>query len=232
MKRTPGASSLTNSDLLGLNTSTLSSSPANKSNLFETSATGDAFDNFLSDLSAPPPAAQLKETIIPTASPQAVNSGVNSLQKEEEDFFNQKEVSGQDKNKMTKDSIMALYGMNNSFAPPNAFMPTHNNFNMGQQQQQQQPQQQQQQFMGNSGQFYQGNQVPQSQPQDQFFAQFNAFQQPPPQNGNGNFGNFVQQPFQANFAAPAANSSYQMNTQKLNEDNIKKIESLNFNNFK
>lgn len=196
----------------------------NKSNFDSNSGANDSFNNFFSEISSP--ALQAKDSIIstvPATTPSfgmSGNTGVNNLQKEEEDFFNQKALSGQDKNKMTKDSIMALYGMNNTFAAPNAFMPPNaNNFNMGQPPQQ----------FANPGQFYQP--PAQQAQQDQFFAQFNSFQQPQQQNGNGNFGNFVQTPFQANFAAPVANS-YQMNTQKLNEDNIKKIESLNFNNFK
>lgn len=173
----------------------------------------------------------------------------NNLEKEEKDFFNQSINNGvTDKGKLTKDSILALYGMN-SYAPPpqqpvaptvyGAFMPQAVVPGF--------PQTNPQAFanplapMATAG---------PSQPQpDQFFnfggnqAMFNRSPQQPPQPQQpqqpflnytpNNFANFGAQPQQP-FGTFAVGNPYQQqfNTQKLNEDNIKKIESLNFNNFK
>lgn len=145
----------------------------------------------------------------------------SSLKQEEDDFFNQKtlENGSADKGKMTKDSILALYGSAPSFTPPQA-QPFNANF---------------QQFPGGpQDQFFTYGQqpgaplfkpVPQQQQQQQLPPQQHfapTGQHQPMMFSNGNFGNF-----NANFGTM---QTQQIN--KLNEENIKKIESLNFNNFK
>lgn len=92
-------------DLLGLESST----PANTNSV---KSLAEGFDFFTN---ASP------ETLVQTAEPKnasfAVNSFAQSLAKEENDFFNQKtieNISGE-KGKLTKDSILALYGNSSSF---------------------------------------------------------------------------------------------------------------------
>lgn len=213
------ATSSNSMDLLGLDTSSSSSSvtssklPAPVSAPKAAATIGDTFD-FFANLPAAP-------TIAPA--PQAnngttkINQNESSLKQEEDDFFNQKTLeNGAEKGKMTKDSILALYGSAPSFTPPQV-QSFNANF-------QQYPGVPQDQF------FTCGQQpgaplfkpIPQHQQQQQ---------QQPPQHfapaqpmmfNNGNFGNFT-----ANFGTM---QTQQIN--KLNEENIKKIESLNFNNFK
>jgi hypothetical protein len=130
---------------------------------------------------------------------------VSSLQQQEEDFFNQKtlENGGGDKGRLTKDSILALYGSAPTPSIPSSF----------------------QQYPG--------------VPQDQFFVfgqqpGASLFTQAQPQQA-------FQQPQQQQQAAPMFNGNFSglggfnstMQAQqinKLNEENIKKIESFNFNN--
>ncbi|CAO1405479.1 unnamed protein product [Diamesa serratosioi] len=206
------------SDLLGL---TIPSPAASLSNPIT-----DTFD-FFSDVSSttiqPPTAAVLISSQLDNITTKI--STETSLKQEEDDFFSQKTVeNGTEKGKLTKDSIMALYG-NAPQIPQIQQQPQFiANFNYPMQDQffsygqqpgaalfhkaqttnpsvQQQQQQQQQQFAAGT---------PQSG------MMFNA-------NGNSNNNNF------GNFASfPVQNSQFN----KLNEENLKKIESLNFNNFK
>jgi len=92
------------SDLLGLTTG---SSPAE---VIKAVAPTDAFANFLSDgVTTNQPDTLSKDT------PSAANNstkldGFSSLDKEEADFFNQTPASKEAAAKLTKDSILALYG--------------------------------------------------------------------------------------------------------------------------
>jgi stromal membrane-associated protein len=205
------ATSSNSMDLLGLDTSApvpSTAAPAAVSSIPTTKATNDSFDFF----------ANLSTTGIAAVPP--VNNGTpksnnndSSLKQEEDDFFNQKSVeNGAEKGKMTKDSILALYGSApqvQPFTPPQV-QPFNANF---------------QQFPGaQQDQFFTYGQQPgaplfKPAPQQQAFAPTG---QPQMMFNNGNFGNFT-----ANFPTM---QTQQIN--KLNEENIKKIESLNFNNFK
>ena len=198
---------------IGLDSSPLSTaitstvSPAATKNVPKASTTiGDTFDFFSNVTStAPMQPAQQNNNGTP-------KSNEHSLKQEEDDFFNQKslENGSAEKGKLTKDSILALYGSAPSYTPPQV-QPFNANF---------------QQY--------------QAAPQDQFFA---YGQQP----GAPLFKPVAQQQSQPAFAPVgppsmlfnngnfAANFGGTMQTQhinKLNEENIKKIESLNFNNFK
>ena len=212
--KNPVTTSSNSMDLLGLNTSSASvtstASPAPANVLKAASTIGDGFDFF----------ANVSPSIA-IAPAQQISNGTNknipiesSLKQEEDDFFNQKSLENGsiDKGKMTKDSILALYGSVPSYhANAPQVQPGFNaNF---------------QQYPG--------------APQDQFFTYgqqpgAQLFKPVPPQAfapttgqqpmmfNNGNFGNF-----NANFGTM---QTQQIN--KLNEENIKKIESLNFNSFK
>ncbi|XP_063696475.1 stromal membrane-associated protein 1 [Culicoides brevitarsis] len=107
-------------DLLGLNSSTQNSSDIISVPLKQqTDASNDNFANFLS--AAPTTAVPAAENNV-----QESNSGLDnftSLDKEEADFFNQTAADKEKSAKMTKDSILALYGS----APINPI----NNFNQG-----------------------------------------------------------------------------------------------------
>lgn len=195
-------------DLLGLDSSASTASTASVPVSVQKASTtiGDTFDFFanISSSSEPVIAASIQQTN--NGTPKS-NSSENSLKQEEDDFFNQKllENGGLEKGKMTKDSILALYGSAPSYTPPQV-----QPFNF-------------QQYQGVSqDQFSYGQQpgaplfkpIPQQQPH---------FAPPQPMmfNNNGNFGNF-----NANFGTM---QTQQIN--KLNEENLKKIESLNLNNF-
>jgi stromal membrane-associated protein len=232
--------SANSSDLLGLNsslTSTSNNSSVNKS---------DSFDNFLSgDMSGLAPAPTLAASASPATTTPLESNDSNNLEKEEKDFFNQSINNGvTDKGKLTKDSILALYGMN-TYAQPQPPQPVAMGF-MPQTVSGFPPQTNPQAFPNSMAPM-----VPAAGPsQDQFFnfasgnqsGMFNRMpqQQLPPQgqqfmnfaNHSNNFANFGGQ--QPAFGAFPSTNSYQqqINMQKLNEDNIKKIESLNFNNFK
>lgn len=226
-KAAAAAAISTNSmDLLGLSTSSTSAnlstsqSSSEQNNLFYSRSNnsnisiapkaattiGETFD-FFANL----PTTVVVSTLQANSGSTNINSNESSLKQEEDDFFNQKTLEiGAEKGKMTKDSILALYGSAPSFTPPHV-QPFNANF-------QQYPGVPQDQF------FTYGQQpgaplfkpIPHQQPTQNF---------PPAQamfNNNGNFGNF-----NANFGTI---QTQQIN--KLNEENIKKIESLNFNNFK
>jgi stromal membrane-associated protein len=175
-------------DLLGINLDSSSVAPH-----IQSTATPSNFDFF----------ANIPSSSVSPVKQQNTNGSSevnNSLKQEEDDFFNQKTIEngGNEKGKMTKDSILALYGNSSTFAAPPAQQP-----------------------------FNAGFQAYPRAPQDAFFAygqQPAPQQQQPPQQapGSWNFGNF-----NANFGTV---QSQQIN--KLNEENIKKIESLNFNSFK
>lgn len=209
-KKVAPASSSNSLDLLGLETSIAAptASPAPASNVKPAAPIGDGFD-FFANVSASPATIP---TPLPSNGTTQSNPNVSSLKQEEDDFFNQKTIDNNgfaDKGKMTKDSILALYGSAPTFTPPQA-QPFNANF-------QQYPGVPQEQF------FTYGQQPgaplfkPVLQQQQNFVAG-----QPPMAFNNGNFGNF-----NANFGTM---QTQQIN--KLNEENIKKIESLNFNNFK
>lgn len=99
-----------NSDLLGLSSPVNSNESSRKSN----DNGADGFSNFLS--------APVSNT---SKSDDSKDSGINSLAKEEEDFFKQSSTgaSDKDKGKLTKDSILALYGT----APQNSIGQFNNN---------------------------------------------------------------------------------------------------------
>jgi stromal membrane-associated protein len=204
-------------DLLGLETSTPSilSTPAST-----VKKPVDSFDFFsdISSSSSPPAVAAQTVSSNSSSTGNSINgtsknnnSTESSLKQEEDDFFNQKTLeNGTEKGKLTKDSILALYGQKSahSYTPPQV-QPFNANF-------QQYPQDQ---F------FTYGQQpgAPLFKPVAQAPFMPPASGQPPQMfSNNGNFGNFV-----ANFGGI---QSQQIN--QLNEANIKKIESLNFGNFK
>lgn len=158
-------------DLLGI---TLSSSPSLNSsaanitqNTVAPTDNFDFFSNVPSSLaSAIPTVTQQQQQ---TATNGSANNNNNSLKQEEDDFFNQKtlENGSAEKGKMTKDSILALYGNAPTFTPATQAQPTFTaNFQQyprapqeaffayGQQPPTQPPpQQQQQQAFGNFGNF-------------------------------------------------------------------------------
>lgn len=112
------------SDLLGLNTSSETSSAT------KADSNNDNFANFLSAPTTTPavtdPTPENSVSQSKTESKPSSNSGLDnftSLDKEEADFFNQTTADKEKSAKMTKDSILALYGS----APINPI----NNFNQG-----------------------------------------------------------------------------------------------------
>lgn len=108
-------------DLLGLESSTSNASSAPSSIPKAATTIGDGFD-FFANLSPSP-------AVVPAPQSSATTQNIeNSLKQEEDDFFNQKFESGVvEKGKMTKDSILALYGSAPSFTPPQA-QPFNANF--------------------------------------------------------------------------------------------------------
>jgi stromal membrane-associated protein len=206
-------------DLLGLESSSSVASTASPATICVPKAAttiGDNFDFFtnISSSTSPavlaPPAQQVSSNGTANSNPKE-----SSLKQEEDDFFNQKtlENGGAEKGKMTKDSILALYGSAPSFTPPQV-QPFNANF-------QQYPGASQDQFFTYGQQpgapLFKPIPIPQQQQQQPSFAPTQ-----PMMFHNGNFGNFT-----ANFGTM---QTQQIN--KLNEENIKKIESLNFNSFK
>lgn len=118
IQATPAAQSAS-ADLLGLCSPTASSATSsattNGSCSEAAEIVGDIFSSFLSGPTPTTAAATL------SVAPQTVaanNSNVNasSLAKQEEDFFNQVAPTEQEKGKMTRDSIMALYAKTPSTA--------------------------------------------------------------------------------------------------------------------
>lgn len=92
-------------DLLGLSSPTSTNGPTIKPTTGDTSGS-DVFTNFLSA----PPSKDDSATKVSAGTATASGSGDNSLAKEEQDFFNQVVPNEKEKAKMTKDSILALYG--------------------------------------------------------------------------------------------------------------------------
>lgn len=250
-KRTSSTSNNTSannsSDLLGLSSSTTTSSP-------NTSAINksDSFDSFLCDVSGTASSTSGSASLATnqnsnnTATNGSSNNTLNSLEKEEKDFFNQSINNNgvTDKGKLTKDSILALYGMN-SYAPaPQQTFPqmTGQGFGGFPPPQQANPQM----FPNVLGNVMLGaqqqmpplNATGSGQPHDQFYNFGNRLPMQPPSQGqfmnlnhnNNSFGNFAM--FPAGTSTSSNPYQQQFNTQKLSEDNIKKIESLNFNNLK
>lgn len=76
-------------------------------------ASDDEFNNFFSANRQ-----QINKSTVGDASKQATNTSSSSLAQEEADFFNQSVPSESEKAKLTKDSIMALYGRLPSGAAP------------------------------------------------------------------------------------------------------------------
>lgn len=208
------ASSSNSTDLLGLDTALTNTTVTSNVVTMQAKNNSDTFD-FFADAVVPPPSVSL-----PTIAPSA--NGNNSLKKEEDDFFNQKSIgvdNGAEKGKLTKDNILALYGKSSS--PFQAATPQVQPFNANFQQQPQPSAQDSLNFFGVQGgpstqQHLFNNKPPQQQPiATPMPAMFN----------NGNNGNFI-----GNVGFGTSMQSQQIN--RLNEENIRKIESLNFNNFK
>lgn len=199
------------------------------SSVNNTSSNPESFDFFANFSSAPvlpepTPGEAPKRAALQQANNGTPKSNENSLQQEEEDFFNQKTLengSGDKGAKLTKDSILALYGSQPMFTPPPSSQP--------QQQQQYNPTFQQYPGVPQDQFFVFGQQTTPSNHANNFYnqpaapAQPQAFAQPQQQQQtafNGNFGGLGG--FNSTMQAQQIN--------KLNEENIRKIESLNFNN--
>lgn len=221
-------------DLLGLDTSSLSSTNtiiastdvASKETLLT-----ETFD-FLAESFAVPPISQAppeKETVQLNNELGISNQNDNSLKKEEDDFFSQKSIdnNGLEKGRLTKDNILALYGKPLSTAssfqsnligqspqtiPFNANFPNDSSAGVL--------------FGGN---LFNNKQQPvalshsQQQQKHQYFNPGGESHNHSVFN-NGNNGNFI-----GNVGFSTIQSQ-QIN--RMNEENIRKIESLNFNNFK
>ncbi|CRK99282.1 CLUMA_CG012555, isoform A [Clunio marinus] len=194
-------------DLLGLDI-TSSTTDANKSKQEGENVElkdDQTFDFFMNTKSTPK-SNNIKEDV---SDNMIFQSNESSLKTEEEDFFNQKTLENghAEKEKLTKDRIMALYGNGVNLVSQHA-QPFQTNF--------------QQLKNPTNDQFFA---YPQQQPSAPFYN--HAVQQNPmfPQgqpnmfNNNSNLAHFP------NFGFLQAQQS------KLNEENIKKIESLNINHF-
>lgn len=81
-------------------------------------ASDDEFNNFFSANSQARQQQQVNKSTVGDASKQATITSSSSLAQEEADFFNQSVPSESEKAKLTKDSIMALYGRLPSGAAP------------------------------------------------------------------------------------------------------------------
>lgn len=95
------------SDLLGLGSPTTSNGHNQNTIISDLTGSADVFSNFLSGPPATSNVDDLANSTIPTTT--AVQNHTSSLAKQEQDFFNQV-PSESGKSKMTKDSILALYG--------------------------------------------------------------------------------------------------------------------------
>lgn len=95
------------SDLLGLGSPTTSNGHNQNTIISDLASSGDVFSNFLSGPPATSNVDELANNTVPTTT--AVQNNTSSLAKQEQDFFNQV-PSESGKSKMTKDSILALYG--------------------------------------------------------------------------------------------------------------------------
>lgn len=117
------------SDLLGLSSPTSSSNgqtvKASASAIVDLSSGADVFSNFLS---AAPITNSTATTVSTLTSSSTLSNGDNTIQisnvqnpntlaKEEADFFNQVVPSDKERAKMTKDSILALYGTPSTQSP-------------------------------------------------------------------------------------------------------------------
>lgn len=159
VKKTAVVSS--SADLLGISLENSSSPLSLNTATNSVQKIGESFDFF----SNVPSSSSVVSQLPPTN--ESINN--NSLKQEEDDFFNQKtnENGSSEKGKMTKDSILALYGNGSKFTPPQA---------------------QQSQFAVNFQQYpraqqealFSYGQQPSTQPQQQAFGNFGSF--------NANFG--------------------------------------------
>lgn len=202
-RTTPKRESGGTADLLG--TSTITSTAADPKAL--PSAADDVFSSFLS---APHTPANNNKSNQP-------ENKIMDLKTEEESFFNQPAPSEKEKSKMTKDSILALYGqapsaqnLTNPQFPPNAqngafnaTFPQNSMFSQPQFQQQQQPNAFGQSAFNNGfpTQFTQNGATQQNTQQNSFPCNFNnQFAAQPQQN---TFSQFPQQfTAQNSFSAP------------------------------
>lgn len=81
--------------------------PENQANANSSNSGDDIFSSFLSAT----PATNSTSTNGSASNGSTTNAGRTAVgQTEEENFFNQPAPTNQEKNKMTKDSILALYG--------------------------------------------------------------------------------------------------------------------------
>lgn len=107
----PATNNSASLDLLGLCSPTSSNGPNNGKQQQDDLSGGDVFSNFLS---APPAPTNISSsnTATGTSVTDALANAIpaDSLAKQEQDFFNQVLPNEKEKAKMTKDSILALYG--------------------------------------------------------------------------------------------------------------------------
>lgn len=229
---TTSSSTVTNMDLLGLDTTSSSTALPSATSIptqaqKPSSVITDTFDFFSDPV---PPMNNTITTSSSTVTSQVNKNGTNngnvsSLKQEEDDFFNQKSLEN-DGGKLTNDKILALYG--NTTSPPQF----NANFQQHQPQQPsslqdpfffgQPPVQQQSGPAGPTLSLFKTATPAQQQQQQQQFIPTAGLPSSQMFNGN-NFANF-------NNVGFGTMQSQQIN--KLNEENIRKIESLNFNNFK
>lgn len=124
------------SDLLGLS-SPVTSTAAPIDSSFETANDNDIFSNFLSSPVAPAVSVPSNgsSTVTPLTTEMGKNESdtntIDNLSKQEAEFFNQSVPSEKEKAKLTKDSILALYGKGptNSFNNAPNMGIGYNNFN-------------------------------------------------------------------------------------------------------
>lgn len=102
------------SDLLGLGSPTTSNGHNQNTIIADLTGSTDVFSNFLSGPPATSNVEELANSTMPTTT--VVQNNTTSLAKQEQDFFNQV-PSENGKSKMTKDSILALYGTAPSTTP-------------------------------------------------------------------------------------------------------------------
>lgn len=194
-------------DLLGLdysssNVSNVINAPISQKNL--DNSTAETFDFFIGSAALASSSQQIKNEF-------PSNSNKTSLKQEEDDFFSQKSLdNGADKGKLTNDSILALYGKSSSAVPTFQAIqqPPAQIFNANFQQQEPTP-------------FFFG--APTKTQNNIFVNENHKQQQILPVFNNGSNNNFV-----GVGATSTTMQSQQIN--RLNEENIRKIESLNLKN--